>query len=250
MSQPSQPSKNEPAARSGQRVTADERLFASPYVERGAFTQTDPWRVLRIMGEFVSGFEELAEVGEAVTIFGSARVRPPHPMYDTAVLTARRLGEEGFTIITGAGPGIMEAANKGAREAGALSIGLNIELPEEQDPNPYLDRTVHFRYFFVRKTMLVKYSEAFIVFPGGFGTLDEMFEAFTLIQTGKVQNMPVILFGSDYWAGLIDWLRDRLLAEAKISPGDLEIFRVVDDPEEIVSAVLEARRQRNESIIP
>lgn len=250
MSQRSQHSKDDPANRSGQWITADERLFASPHLERSAFTQTDPWRVLRIMGEFVSGFEELAEVGEAVTIFGSARVRPPHPMYDVAVQTARRLGEEGFTIITGAGPGIMEAANKGAREAGALSIGLNIELPQEQEPNRYLDRTVHFRYFFVRKTMLVKYSEAFIVFPGGFGTLDEMFEALTLIQTGKVKNMPVILFGSDYWAGLIDWLRSRLLAEGKISPGDLEIFRIVDDPEEIVRAVLEARRRRSESIIP
>ncbi|MBE0592805.1 MAG: LOG family protein, partial [Gemmatimonadales bacterium] len=173
MHQRSQPSESKRAAQRGQRVTADERLFTSPHVEPSAFTQTDPWRVLRIMGEFVSGFEELADVGEAVTIFGSARVRPPHPMYDIATLTARRLGEEGFTIITGAGPGIMEAANKGAREAGAPSIGLNIELPEEQDPNLYLDRTVHFRYFFVRKTMLVKYSEAFIVFPGGFGTLDE-----------------------------------------------------------------------------
>jgi uncharacterized protein (TIGR00730 family) len=252
MSQPSTHSQGDDgsARRSGPRPTADERLFVSPHLERGAFTQTDPWRVLRIMGEFVSGFDELADVGEAVTIFGSARLHQSDPLYDAATYTARRLGEEGFTIITGAGPGVMEAANKGAREAGALSIGLNIELPMEQHSNPYLDRTIDFRYFFVRKTMLVKYSEAFIVFPGGFGTLDEMFEALTLIQTGKVQNMPVILFGSDYWAGLIDWLRSRLLAEGKIAPGDLEIFRVVDDPEEIVRAVLEARRQRNESIIP
>jgi uncharacterized protein (TIGR00730 family) len=250
MHQRSRPSGDSAPSRRGQRLTADERLFTSPHVEPSAFTQTDPWRVLRIMGEFVSGFEELADVGEAVTIFGSARVRPPHPMYDIAARTARRLGEEGFTIITGAGPGIMEAANKGAREAGALSIGLNIELPDEQDPNPYLDRTVHFRYFFVRKTILVKYSEAFIVFPGGFGTLDEMFESLTLIQTGKVQNMPVILFSSEYWAGLVDWLRTTLLAEGKIAEADLEIFRIVDDPEEIVRLVLAARRQRRESVIP
>jgi uncharacterized protein (TIGR00730 family) len=242
---------NQPAERrSGSRPTADERLFASPHLERGAFTQTDPWRVLRIMGEFVSGFDELADVGEAVTIFGSARLRPSDALYDDATYAARRLGEEGFTIITGAGPGIMEAANKGAREAGALSIGLNIELPMEQHSNPYLDRTIDFRYFFVRKTMLVKYSEAFIVFPGGFGTLDELFEALTLIQTGKVQNMPIVLYGSSYWAGLVGWLRDRLLADGRISPKDLEIFDLVDDPEEIVRIVLASRAKRLETIIP
>jgi uncharacterized protein (TIGR00730 family) len=202
------------------------------------------------MGEFVSGFDELADVGEAVTIFGSARLRQPDPLYDAAAYTARRLGEEGFTIITGAGPGVMEAANKGAREAGALSIGLNIELPMEQHSNPYLDRTIDFRYFFVRKTMLVKYSEAFIVFPGGFGTLDELFEALTLIQTGKVQNMPIVLFGSSYWGGLVDWLRERLLADGRISAADLKIFDLVDDPEEIVRIALASRATRRETIIP
>ncbi len=252
MSQPSTRSQGDDgsARRSGPRPTADERLFVSPYLERGAFTQTDPWRVLRIMGEFVSGFDELADVGEAVTIFGSARLRPSDPLYDAATYTARRLGEEGFTIITGAGPGVMEAANKGAREAGALSIGLNIELPMEQHSNPYLDRTIDFRYFFVRKTMLVKYSEAFIVFPGGFGTLDELFEALTLIQTGKVQNMPIVLFGSSYWAGLVDWLRERLLADGRISAADLKIFDLVDDPEAIVRIVLASRAKRLETIIP
>jgi uncharacterized protein (TIGR00730 family) len=236
--------------RSGPRITADERLFASPTVEPGAFTQTDPWRVLRIMGEFVAGFDELADVGEAVTIFGSARTQPTDPVYDEVVRTARMLGEHGYTVVTGAGGGVMQAANQGAREAGTLSIGLNIELPHEQHANPYLDRTVHFRYFFVRKTMLVKYSEAFIVFPGGFGTLDELFEALTLIQTGKVSNMPVILYGTEYWSGLVDWLQQTLLAEGKISPEDLDIFRIVDDPEDIVALVVASRQQRREELIP
>jgi uncharacterized protein (TIGR00730 family) len=252
MPQPSPPSPtgDDRPRRSGPRITADERLFASPTEERGAFTQTDPWRVLRIMGEFVSGFDELADVGEAVTIFGSARLSPGDPVYPEVVRTARLLGERGYTVVTGAGGGVMEAANKGAREAGALSIGLNIELPHEQHANPYLDRTVDFRYFFVRKTMLVKYSEAFIVFPGGLGTLDELFEALTLIQTGKVSGMPVILYGTAYWRGLVTWLRNPLLAEGKISPEDLDIFQVVDDPEEIVSLVIASRERREEDLIP
>lgn len=249
MTQRSESSAAEHPRRVSQRVTADERLFVSPHREP-PFTQTDPWRVLRIMGEFVSGFEELADIGAAVTIFGSARGRPPDPMYEMAVDTARRLGREGFTILTGAGPGIMEAANKGAREVGAPSIGLNIELPEEQDANPYLDRVVDFRYFFVRKTMLVKYSSAFVIFPGGFGTLDELFEALTLIQTGKVRHMPVVLVGSEYWAGLIGWLKGALLAGGKISPQDLDIFQLVDDPAEIVRLVVAARDRANGDVIP
>ena len=246
----SSPAGDRPPRSSGPRVTEDERLFASPGRERRAFTQTDPWRVLRIMGEFVSGFDELADVGEAVTIFGSARTQPTDPVFDEVVRTARLLGEQGYTVVTGAGGGVMEAANKGAREAGALSIGLNIELPHEQHANPYLDRVVNFRYFFVRKTMLVKYSEAFIVFPGGFGTLDEMFEALTLIQTGKVLNMPVVLYGRAYWSGLVDWLRNTLLAEGKISPEDLDIFKIVDDPQEIVDLVVASRQRRQEDLIP
>ncbi|MGD2135559.1 MAG: TIGR00730 family Rossman fold protein [Gemmatimonadales bacterium] len=251
MSEPSKPSASESGGRRvGQRVTADERLFESPPSVVEPFTQTDPWRVLRIMGEFVEGFEELADIGTAVTVFGSARSHPDDPMYRLAAEVTHLLGERGFTILTGAGPGIMEAANKGARDARALSIGLNIELPMEQTANPYLDRIVDFRYFFVRKTMLVKYSSAFLFFPGGFGTMDELFEALTLIQTGKVRNMPVILVGSDYWSGLLGWFRERLLAEGKISPEDLDIFHVVDDAESAVRVIVEARGLRSDTLIP
>jgi len=193
------------------------------------------------MGEFVEGFEDLADIGIAVTVFGSARTAPGDAMYEMAVQTCRLLGERGFTILTGAGPGIMEAANKGAREVGAPSIGLNIELPMEQTANPYLDRMVHFRYFFVRKTMLVKYSSAFIYFPGGYGTMDELFEALTLIQTGKLRDAPVILVGSSYWEGLLTWFRERLLAGGKISPEDLNLFHVVDDAESVVRIIAESR---------
>ena len=245
----SQPGDGKPQPRPP-RLTADERLFVSPHLERAAFTQTDPWRVLRIMGEFVQGFEELSEVGEAITIFGSARATPGDPVYAAASETARLLGEQGYTVLTGAGPGIMEAANKGAREAGAPSIGLNIELPNEQHSNPYVDRVVDFRYFFVRKTMLVKYSSAFIVFPGGFGTLDEMFEALTLIQTGKVRDMPVVLYGTAYWSGLVAWLEQTLVASGKIAPEDMDIFKVVDTPAEIVRLVIAARGRRRENVIP
>lgn len=213
-------------------VTADERLLESPpAVERRLFTSTDPWRVLRIMGEFVDGFDELADVGKAVSIFGSARATVDDEMFALARRTAEFLGKAGFAIITGAGPGIMEAANQGAKDAGALSIGLNIELPHEQGSNPYLDRLVNFRYFFVRKTMLVKYSSAFLFFPGGFGTLDELFESLTLVQTGKIKDTPIVLVGSRYWDPLIEWLRDCVAGEGKISREDLDRFTVVDDPE-------------------
>ena len=219
--------------------TEDERLL------QAAFTQTDPWRVLRIMGEFVEGFEELAELGPAVTIFGSARVRPEDAAYGSVVEVGRMLGEAGFTIITGGGPGIMEAGNRGAREVGAPSVGLNIELPFEQHVNPYVDISVDFRYFFVRKTMLVKYSQAFIIFPGGFGTLDELFEALTLIQTGKVRNFPVVLFGSEYWRGLLEWLRGPMLSEGKISPADLDLLIVTDSPEEVRDRILASLEGKN-----
>jgi uncharacterized protein (TIGR00730 family) len=184
------------------------------------------------MGEFVEGFEELADLGPAVTIFGSARVHAEDPTYTAAVEVGRLLGEAGFTVITGGGPGTMEAGNRGAREAGALSVGLNIELPFEQHVNPYVDIEVNFRYFFVRKMMLVKYSQAFVIFPGGFGTMDELFEALTLIQTGKVRNFPVVLFGSGYWRGLLDWLRATMLSEGKISEADLGLLAVTDSPAE------------------
>jgi len=223
------------------RPTEDEALLEAPGERPDAHRHSDPWRVLRIQGEFVEGFDSLADVSGAVTIFGSARTPATDPMYAKAVQLARRLAEEKFPIITGGGPGIMEAGNKGAREGGTLSIGLNIELPFEQGLNQYVDRGIDFRYFFVRKTMFIKYSTAFVVFPGGFGTLDEMFEALTLIQTGKVKNFPVILFGKSYWQGLVDWLRNTMLAEKKISPEDLKLAIATDDIEECVQYIVAAR---------
>jgi uncharacterized protein (TIGR00730 family) len=231
------------AAITGQ-PTEDEQLLATPKPEQILFTQTDPWRVLRIMGEFVEGFDALAEIGTAVTLFGSARVKPDAPMYQTAVDTARLLGEAGFTIITGGGPGIMEACNRGAREAGVLSVGLNIELPFEQGVNPYVDIAIEFHYFFVRKTMFVKYAQAFVIFPGGFGTLDELFEALTLIQTGKVQNFPVILFDSAYWGGMITWIRTTMLAEGKVAEADLDLLVLCDSPEEVRDLIVRSRDQQ------
>ncbi len=220
-------------------VTEDEKLLQQPG-PRIDFTRTDPWRVMRIMGEFIEGFDTLASVDKAVTIFGSARIGPDDAHYEAATETARLLAEAGFAIITGAGPGIMEAANKGARLGGGRSIGCNIELPFEQGSNPYVDTLVNFRYFFVRKTMFIKYSVAFVIFPGGFGTLDELFEALTLIQTGKIYRFPVILFGRYYWAGLLRWLQARVLSEGKISEGDLDLMLVTDDPAEAVQAILSA----------
>jgi uncharacterized protein (TIGR00730 family) len=198
--------------------------------------EADPWRVLRIQAEFVEGFDALAHVGPAVTVFGSARVKPDDPMYGSARQIAAGLARAGFAVITGGGPGIMEAANRGAREGGGLSVGCNIELPFEQDMNAYVDLGIEFRYFFVRKMMFVKYAEAFIIFPGGFGTLDELFESLTLIQTGKIVHFPVVLFGSAYWKGLLDWIRDPVLKEAKISPDDLDLMIVTDDVDEAVQA--------------
>jgi uncharacterized protein (TIGR00730 family) len=221
--------------------TEDEKLLQQPSSAPSAdFTHTDPWRVLRIMGEFIEGFDSLSFVEKGVTIFGSARTSPEDPMYAAAVETARLLGEAGFAVITGGGPGIMEAANKGALAGGGRSIGCNIELPFEQGANPYLDTLVNFRYFFVRKTMFIKYASAFIIFPGGFGTLDELFEAITLIQTGKIYQFPVILFGRHYWAGLLRWLNSRVLAERKISPADLDLMILTDDPREAADAVIHA----------
>jgi len=244
----SKPSETEEQARQRHalRVTADERLFAVPLKPEPDFKHADPWRALRILGEFVEGFDELADVGAAISIFGSARARPDDPMYQLATETARLLGDKGFAIITGAGGGIMEAANRGAREAGTLSIGLNIELPEEQGANQYLDRLVDFRYFFVRKTMFAKYSLAFLCFPGGFGTLDETFESLTLIQTAKIRNMPVVLVGVEYWKGLRQWLEDVVLEGGKISPEDLDLFHVTDDPQEVLGIVTKARRRLEE----
>jgi hypothetical protein len=221
-------------------VTEDEKLLQHAAGPKFDFTRTDTWRVMRIMGEFIEGFDTMANVDKAVTIFGSARTAPDDPQYKAAEETARLLAEAGFGVITGAGPGIMEAANKGAKLAGGQSIGCNIELPFEQGHNPYVDTLINFRYFMVRKTMFIKYSAAFIIFPGGFGTLDELFEALTLIQTGKIYEFPVILFGRHYWAGLVRWLQTRVLVERKISPGDVDLMLITDDPAEAVQAVIDA----------
>ena len=220
------------------RPTEDQRLLQEGR-EPAEFLETDTWRALRILGEFVEGFDALANIGPAVSIFGSARARRSDPEYRLARRVARRLVKEGFAIITGGGPGIMEAANRGAQEAGGLSIGCNIELPFEQHINSYVDREMNFRYFFVRKTMFIKYSEAFITFPGGFGTLDELMGALTLIQTKKITNFPVILFGSEYWGGLIDWMREQVLAANNIKQEDVDSIRVVDEPEGVRDIVVE-----------
>ena len=226
------------ALRDAYQVTEDAKLLQHP---RGPeFTRTDPWRVLRIMGEFIEGFDTLAAVEKGVTIFGSARIGPDDPHYDHACEVARLLASAGFAILTGAGPGIMEAANKGAQLGGGHSIGCNIELPFEQGANPYVETLINFRYFFVRKTMFIKYSSAFVIFPGGFGTLDELFESLTLIQTGKIHQFPVVLFGRAYWAGLLRWLQTRVARERKIGPGDLDLLILTDDPAEAAQAVITA----------
>src|SRR2546422_429745 len=241
LTRPTQPLISPQEAYPQEQDQADEYAF-----ERALhfdFTVTDPWRVLRIMSEFVYGFDALAHVPPCVTIFGSARTPPDDPSYAAAVETARLLAKAGFGIITGGGPGIMEAANKGAQEGGNLSIGCKIELPFEQAPNQYLDISLDFRYFFVRKTMFVKYSEAFVIFPGGFGTMDELFEALTLIQTKKVNHFPIILYDSNYWGGLITWIRDYMLASEKSFPEDAGLLRLSDDPQEICKIVIEAYQE-------
>jgi uncharacterized protein (TIGR00730 family) len=217
-------------------TTYDEELLGA---ESQAIltTQSDPERIERIKRELETGFQALAGIGPAVSIFGSARVGEEDPAYELARRTAHLLGSAGFAVITGGGPGIMEAANRGAREVGTRSVGLNIELPFEQKTNPYVDLALRFHHFYTRKVMFVRYACAFVVFPGGFGTLDELFEALTLIQTGKIRHFPVVLVERSYWRGLIDWTRDRLLAEAKISPEDLELMRLSDNPAEIVEIV-------------
>ena len=193
----------------------------------------ETWRIFRIMAEFVEGFEELATIGPAVSIFGSARTQPDEPYYDLAVETAREIGKAGFSIITGGGGGIMEAANKGAQEAGVKSVGLNIDLPEEQKPNEYQDMSLHFRYFFCRKVMFLKYAHGFVVMPGGFGTMDEFFESLVLIQTLKQAHFPIICMGSEFWAELLDWVTEIMLKKyGYISPEDMDVFSVCDDPKE------------------
>jgi uncharacterized protein (TIGR00730 family) len=224
--------------------TQDEQLLESPRPDE--FTHTDTWRVFRIMGEFVEGFDELATLNRGVSIFGSARSKPNDPDYQAAMETAALLAAEGFAVITGGGPGIMEAANRGAFEAGGLSIGCNIELPFEQRPNAYQTRSLKFKYFFVRKMMFVKYSLGFIIFPGGFGTFDELFEALTLIQTRKIRNFPVVLFGSHYWNGLLEWFKQVVIPGGKISDNDFGMFHVTDSPQEVIAIMNHSQNSLNE----
>jgi uncharacterized protein (TIGR00730 family) len=216
-------------------TTSDQRLLSGS--DDANWLHGDPWRVMRIQSEFVEGFGALAELGPAVSVFGSARTLPDHPDFALGESVGRLLAEAGYAVITGGGPGIMSAANKGASEAGGLSVGLGIELPFEQGMNPWVDLGVNFRYFFARKTMFVKYAEGFIVLPGGFGTFDELFEALTLVQTHKVTEFPIVLVGSDYWTGLLDWLRGPVLARGMIREADLALLQLVDDPEDAVRII-------------
>jgi uncharacterized protein (TIGR00730 family) len=201
------------------------------------FFSGDPWRVFRIMSEFVEGFEVLSKIGKAVSIFGSSRLRPNSKYYKLAEEIAYLLAKEGYSVITGSGPGLMEAANKGTKRAKGTSIGLNIHIPSEQKPNPYVDLLLEFRYFFVRKVMFVKYAKAFVILPGGYGTLDEFTEALNLIQTERIPKFPVVLFGSNYWKGMLDWLKNTVLKNGNISREDLDIFTVVDSPKEVVAII-------------
>jgi uncharacterized protein (TIGR00730 family) len=218
--------------------TADQRLLDSR--ARADWKTRDAWRALRILSEFVEGFDSLADLPPAVSVFGSARAKPDSPEAELAERLGTALAKAGYAVITGGGPGVMEAANRGASEAGGLSVGLGIELPFEQGLNDWVDVGIDFRYFFARKTMFVKYAQAFVVLPGGFGTLDELFEALTLVQTKKVTRFPVVLMGSAYWQGLLDWIRDTMAAEGKISPVDLDLICLTDDVNEAVRHIVEA----------
>src|SRR3954471_235253 len=227
-----------------QGTTTDQRLLD----RRGPtdWVHTDPWRVLRIQSEFVEGFGLLAELPRAVSVFGSARTPREHPHYAAGVQLGAALAQAGYAVITGGGPGAMEAAHRGASEAGGMSVGLGIELPFEQELNEWVDVGISFRYFFVRKTMFVKYAQAFVILPGGFGTLDELFEALTLVQTRKVTRFPVILYGREYWGGLLEWIRSTLIASATISADDVELFRLTDDVDEVIAVIREADRARQQ----
>ncbi|MEO3826201.1 TIGR00730 family Rossman fold protein [Actinomadura sp. B10D3] len=248
---PDSPSRRQgPAMLRGRAVpatTTDQRLLDS----RGPadWVHADPWRVLRIQAEFVEGFGLLAELPKAVSVFGSARTKPDSPEYGLAVDIGARLHDAGYAVITGGGPGIMEAANKGCDENGGLSVGLGIELPFEQKLNDHLDIGLEFRYFFVRKTMFVKYSQAFVVLPGGFGTLDELFEAITLVQTGKITRFPIVLVGTEFWGGLLDWVKTSMLSSGKISPRDIDLIHLTDDPEEVVQIIREGHTRAEQEII-
>jgi len=231
----------------GAGTTTDRRLLDS----RGPtyWVHTDPWRVLRIQAEFIEGFGALAELGPAIACFGSARTRPEDTTYAIGEEVGRKLTAAGFAVITGGGPGTMEAVNKGASEAGGISVGLGIELPFESGLNPWVDVGINFRYFFARKTMFVKYSQGFVVLPGGLGTLDELFEALTLVQTQKVTSFPLVLIGTDYWQGMIDWLRDRALVHGTISQSDVDMLQLTDDLDHAVHLMVEARARRQAEVM-
>ncbi|MGB8649434.1 MAG: TIGR00730 family Rossman fold protein [Mycobacteriales bacterium] len=233
-----------PVRRRGRQVlpsTTDQRLLDN----RGPsdWVHTDPWRVLRIQSEFVEGFGMLAELGRAITVFGSARTPHGDPYYDRAEELGRKLSQAGYAVISGGGPGIMEAANKGCHEAGGTSVGLGIELPFEQVMNEYVDLGMIFRYFFARKTCFLKYSIGYVAFPGGYGTLDEVFEAVTMIQTGKITSFPLVLFGTEFWTPMLDWVRGSVLADGKISPADVDLFQLTDDVDEVVEIFRESERE-------
>ena len=223
-------------------MTEDKKLLQRSV--RPAFLDTDTWRALRILSEFVEGFDAVAQLGRAITVFGSARVKEGDVAYDQAREIGRLLALEGYAVITGGGPGVMEAANRGCQEGGGLSVGCNIELPHEQDINPYVDLGVQFRYFFARKTMFVKYADGFVIMPGGYGTMDELFEALTLIQTGKIEHFPVVLVGTEFFGGFVDWIKAKLLAESMISPGDVDLIQVTDDPKRVVEIMRAASRRK------
>jgi uncharacterized protein (TIGR00730 family) len=225
-------------------MTEDKKLLQRSV--RPAFLDTDTWRALRILAEFVEGFDALAEVGRAITVFGSARVNEGDDVYDKAREIGRLLALEGYAVITGGGPGVMEAANRGCQEGGGLSVGCNIELPQEQGLNAYVDLGVEFRYFFARKTMFVKYADGFVIMPGGFGTMDELFEALTLIQTGKIEHFPVVLVGTEFFGGFVDWIKAKLLAEKMIAPGDIDLLQVTDDPKQVIEIIRAAARRKTD----
>ena len=236
-----------PKRRAPGKPTEDRKLLRrAPYADT-SFLDTDAWRALRIMGEFVEGFDSLAELGSAVSIFGSARVPQTDPAAKAAEELAGMLARQGITVITGGGPGIMEAANRGAAQAGGVSVGLGIELPHEQEVNEWCNLVLNFRYFFARKTMFVKYAQAFVIYPGGIGTLDELFESLTLVQTGKIDHFPVILYGTDYWRGLLKWLEDPVADQKMIAPEDLKLLRLTDDTDQIVKWILEAFAEAEEA---
>jgi uncharacterized protein (TIGR00730 family) len=223
----------------------DKELLQTPCPPASDFTTQDPWRILRIQGEIVEGFDALSKIGPAATIFGSARFLSDNPYYKATTDIAQHLSTAGMTVISGGGPGIMEAANQGAFHVHGASVGCSIQLPHEQDPNPYQTIALKFRYFFVRKLMFIKYSVAFIIMPGGFGTMDELFEALTLVQTDKIDHFPIVLYGSTYWNGLLSWIEDQMLKAGSISPKDLKLIKVVDDPSEAAKIVIDNSREHN-----